>query len=150
MRRVLPDVRFLYGTPPVCDNPPARLVRAGGEHAVKRHFRDGQGRLLQSDKGWRDLKLKQREWISDELRTRYLAAYDATGKAPSKKECDAIVREVIGLIEARNIWIPSREVFAYFSGRKGRWLGRHLRRLEAAACAEGGSAAQNGEGSCES
>lgn len=122
---------------------------------MKRHFRDGQGRLLQSDKGWRDLKLKQREWISDELRTRYLAAYDAAGRAPSKQECDAVVREVIGLIEARNIWIPSREVFAYFNGKKRRWLGRHVKRLEAAVCEEGGSAAavresgfsESGEGS---
>lgn len=103
---------------------------------MKRHFRDSQGRLLQSDKGWKDLKLKQREWISDELRTRYLAAYDEVGRAPSKQECDAIVCEVIGLIEARNIWVPSREVFAYFSGRKRRWLGRHVKRLEAAACEE--------------
>lgn len=98
---------------------------------MKRHFRDAQGRLLQSDKSWKDLKLKQREWISAELRTRYLAACDAADGPSSKQECDAVVREVIGLIEARNIWVPDREVYAYFRGKKNRWFNKHARSQEA-------------------
>ena len=98
------------------------------QETMKRHFRDNQGRLLQVDKTWKNLRTKQQELIAHELRTRYLTAYDETGKLPSKKECEAIVYEVLDLIEARNIWIPAREVFAYMNKHKTRWLNKHLKR----------------------
>ena len=38
---------------------------------MKRHVRDNKGRLLQLDKKWKNLRVGQKEWISNELRTCY-------------------------------------------------------------------------------
>lgn len=98
---------------------------------MKRHIRDSKGRLLQVDKGWKNLKTKQQDWIADELRTRYLKAYESAGGEPSKQTCDEIVWKVCDIIEKRGVWLPGREVFAYFSKKKRHWLKKYLQRKEA-------------------
>ena len=99
---------------------------------MNRHIRDDGGRLIQLDKKWKDLRIRQQEWIAEELRTRYLKAYDEAGSEPSRQVCDDILFQVTEMIEARGIWIPDGEVVRYFHKKKGRWLKKHLQRREEA------------------
>ena len=97
---------------------------------MKRHIRDDKGRLIQLDKKWRNLRTRQQEWIAEELRARYLKAYDETGMEPSRQVCDEILLKVTNMIDKRGIWIPDSEVIRYFHKKKGHWLKKHLRRRE--------------------
>jgi len=59
------------------------------------------GRLLQTNKKFSALKQKQKEWITNELRQRYIGAinYPYTKLHPKKR--DQILNEVYDLIEEK-------------------------------------------------
>ena len=97
---------------------------------MKRHIRDDRGRLIQLDKKWKSLRVGQREWIAEELRTRYLKACDEVGGEPSKQVCDEILFKVTEMIDRRGIWIPDGEVIRYFCKKKRHWLKKYLERKE--------------------
>ena len=97
---------------------------------MKRHVRDNKGRLLQLDKKWKNLRVGQKEWISNELRIRYLEACEDAGGVPSKRACGEILFKVIEMIEQRGIWIPDDEVIRYFNKKKGSWLKKYLKQKE--------------------
>ena len=97
---------------------------------MKRHVRDSKGRLLQLDKKWKNLRAGQKEWISNELRIRYLEACEDVGGVPSKRACDEILFKVTEMIEQRGIWIPDDEVIRYFNKKKGSWLKKYFKQKE--------------------
>ena len=71
------------------------------------------GKVLQCDKRWTDLKKTQQEWIAHLLRERYLKG--------SVSGNEAIVSDVMRLIQERGIWIAAAEVERYFNSRKAKW-----------------------------
>ncbi|QLK09385.1 hypothetical protein BMG_6160 (plasmid) [Priestia megaterium] len=72
------------------------------------------GRLLQTNKKFSALKQKQKEWITNELRQRYISAinYPYTKLRPKKR--DQILNEVYDLIEEKEVWIPYGEVKRHY------------------------------------
>lgn len=80
------------------------------------------GRLLQTDKKYSNLKTKQKEsinrWIVNEVR----AYYKTNGRMPRKEqEFQTVLNKLYERIEAANIWIPYGEIHKRFMGsRMGR------------------------------
>ena len=77
------------------------------------------GRLLQTDKKYSHLKLKQKEkiyaWMFEETKH----YHDKNGRCPDKKEEDAvIVNAVYDRIEKAEIWIPYGEVLKHYRSIK--------------------------------
>ena len=80
------------------------------------------GKLLQTDKKYSNLKMKQKEninlWIAEEIR----AYYKLNGKMPRKEhEFQIILDKLYERIDAADIWIPYEEIHKRFMGsRMGR------------------------------
>lgn len=80
------------------------------------------GRLLQTDKKYSNLKMKQKEninlWIVQEIR----AYYKANNRMPRKEqEFQIVLDKLYERIEAADIWIPYSEIHKRFMGsRMGR------------------------------
>lgn len=73
------------------------------------------GRLLQTDKKYSNLKLKQKEkihmWMYEETKL----YHDRNGKCPAKKDEDAaVIDAVYARIEKAGIWIPYGEVSKHY------------------------------------
>ena len=83
-------------------------------------YRNGQ--LFQTNKRFADLKQKQKEWINNQLKEKYIANYKETGKKPTKQMKEKILIEVYEKIEGKGIWIPFSEVDKYFSSKINSYL----------------------------
>jgi len=86
-------------------------------NVIKNHHHDSQGRLLQTNKKWSDLKNTQREYISNFLREKYLSCAITNDRKPSKMDKKQILDEVYDKITERNVWILKQEVNDYFNGK---------------------------------
>lgn len=75
------------------------------------------GRLLQIDKKYSNLKMAQKEkinrWLRDELRR----FYRENGRMPRKEEFDIVIEYLYDRIEAADIWIPYEEIVKRFRGK---------------------------------
>lgn len=87
------------------------------------------GKLLQMNKQFRDLKRSQQEKINGWLFQEYRRLWMEDGREPQKKK-DEIVHKVMELIHEAQIWIPETEVRKYFSGRVSRYRKRIHRELQ--------------------
>ena len=77
------------------------------------------GRLLQTDKKYSYLKLKQKEkiyaWMYEETKS----FHDRNGKCPAKKDEDTVVVDAVyDRIEKSGIWIPYGEVYKHYQSIK--------------------------------
>ena len=79
------------------------------------------GRLLQTDKRFSDLKMRQREKISSWLLAEYQAKADQHGIPLGKRQKEEILDSVYEKIQKHEIWIPYYEVKQYFSSRLVKW-----------------------------
>lgn len=68
------------------------------------------GRLLQTNKKWGQLKEKQRIWIIETAKIEYLTFIDKNNKLPRKKHKEAVLDRVYEHINAKEIWIPYYEI----------------------------------------
>lgn len=75
------------------------------------------GKLLQTDKKYSNLKMGQKEkinkWINEEIR-RY---YNENGVLPTKESFSVVINKVYERIEAAQIWIPFDEIYKRFYGK---------------------------------
>lgn len=93
---------------------------------MKRHeWVDGQ--LLQTDKKYAHLKLKQKEKIAAWMYEETLKYYKATGKMPEQHHDDEVVDAVYERIQAANIWVPYGEVAKHYHDKRTQ-LCRRVRR----------------------
>lgn len=76
------------------------------------------GRLLQMDKQFSDLKERQKSRIAEWIYTAYREAYLQTGKEPDKEADTVILDSVMEKIEDAEIWIPYGEIASYYRRRK--------------------------------
>ena len=83
------------------------------------------GRLLQTDKPFSQLKQKQKEKINEWLYQEYRALYCQIGKVPDARHNDKILFAVQEKIEEAGIWIPFGEVQKYFFGKKTAFCKRY-------------------------
>lgn len=78
------------------------------------------GRLLQTDKKFSSLKEKQKIKIAEWIYEAYRKCYVQSEKIPAKKNDSEILSDVFVKIEEEQIWIPDREIYAYYHKRKGK------------------------------
>ncbi|WP_394549138.1 hypothetical protein [Priestia aryabhattai] len=96
---------------------------------MKNHVYEN-GRLIQTNKKFSALKQKQKEWITNELRQRYISAinYPYTKLRPKKR--DQILDEVYDLIEKKEIWIPYDEVEKYYFSKIPSFIRKNKKMME--------------------
>lgn len=87
------------------------------------------GRLLQTDKCFSNLKERQKQKISGWLLEEYKKAVKAHGAPLGKCEKEYIVDCVYEQIEKCGIWIPYYEVEHYFSSRMVKWNRKYAEEL---------------------
>ena len=80
---------------------------------MKNHERVN-GKLLQTNKKYSHLKLKQKERIHQWMYDSYKKIYQKTGRYPEDKEADEVLFPVMEKIESADIWIPYREVARHY------------------------------------
>lgn len=76
------------------------------------------GRLLQMNKRYSDLKLLQKEKISQWLYEEYRNMRLSTGRAPGKSQDAELLEKVYAKVQDSEMWIPFGEVFRHYKGRK--------------------------------
>lgn len=76
---------------------------------MSRHFRVN-GKLLNTDKCWTDLKQPQKEWISQVLTEEYLSFILKNSRKPTAVESERILGTVYNIIINKEIWVPIEEV----------------------------------------
>lgn len=76
------------------------------------------GKLLQMDKQFSDLKERQKSRIAEWTYMAYREAYLRTGKEPDKEIDTIILDSVMAKIEDAEIWIPYGEIVSYYRRRK--------------------------------
>ena len=74
------------------------------------------GKLLQTNKKYSQLKLKQKEKIYQWMYEAYRDKYRELGKYPDLKDIDDILEPVMERIDEAEIWIPYGEVRKHFKG----------------------------------
>ncbi|MDL2259211.1 hypothetical protein LJC42_08735 [Eubacteriales bacterium OttesenSCG-928-K08] len=75
---------------------------------MKNHeWRDGK--LLQTNKKWSQLKMSQRAWILETTRAEHVAYVEQHGALPMKKKKEVVLDAVYEKINERGIWIPYGE-----------------------------------------
>lgn len=78
---------------------------------MKNHLRrDGQ--LLQTNKKWSHLSMKQKAWIVEMTKAEHQRYVEEHGRLPLGKYKVAVIDRVHALILERKIWLPERELVA--------------------------------------
>jgi hypothetical protein len=87
------------------------------------------GRLIQTDKPFSQLKATQKEKISEWLYQEYAKVYQSIGLPPDTRRNDTILSAVYEKIEQAEIWIPLGEVRKYFYRHKTKYKNRYEKSL---------------------
>jgi hypothetical protein len=77
------------------------------------------GKLLQTNKRFSQLKKSQKEWIATELRTLYHNQMSESGttKKLSPDNFNTVISSLYEQIQNREIWIPHGELKKYANGK---------------------------------
>lgn len=76
------------------------------------------GKLIQTDKRFSQLKMKQKEKISIWLFEESITYYKENRKSPNKTQDTEILWKVYDKIQCAGIWIPFFELEKYYSTKK--------------------------------
>lgn len=87
------------------------------------------GKLLQMNKQFSSLKERQKTKIAEWVYTTYREAYQKDGRVPGKEVEGKILDSVMEKIKEADIWIPYREVAAYYRKRRNKLKKRLEREL---------------------
>lgn len=87
------------------------------------------GRLIQTDKPFSQLKQRQKENINEWLYQEYKKIYVKNGIAPDKRYNEDILDAVYEKINVAEIWIPFGEVRKYFYSRKNKFKKRYEKQI---------------------
>ena len=85
------------------------------------------GKLLQTDKQYSQLKMKQQEKISDWYYQAYRQVYFESGRLPDARQENDILFDLMQKIESAEIWIPAYEVERHFASKRASIQKRVLR-----------------------
>jgi hypothetical protein len=101
-----------------------------GDEELKNHIRVN-GRLLQTNKSFSALKLKQREWIATLLREKSITLMQKQRRKLSHLEREQVLEETLTAIEKKGIWIPDHEVRQYYASKVQRYYTTNLNHCSA-------------------
>lgn len=85
------------------------------------------GRLLQTNKKYSQLKHSQKEFIAHELYAQCKAYVMTKGVFPNNKQNYDIIDAVMEKIEERQIWIPKDEVYKHFISKKEKYRAKMVK-----------------------
>ena len=88
------------------------------------------GRLIQTNKKFSQLKQSQKSKINEWLYQEYRKIYDSKGKPPEKQDKDKIVSAVYDKIEEATIWLPLGELYGYYEAHINKFRKRYERGKE--------------------
>ncbi|MDF2058418.1 hypothetical protein [Priestia megaterium] len=88
------------------------------------------GRLIQTNKKFSALKQKQKEWITSELKHRYISAINYPHTKLNPKKRDQILDEVYDLIVTKDTWIPFHEVKKHYFRKIPSFISSHRKMME--------------------
>ena len=83
------------------------------------------GKLLQTDKRFSQLKQTQKEKINQWLYDEYKRIYDKIEKPPDSRHNEDVLGQVYSKIEGAEIWIPYCEIRQYYYSRKNAFRKRY-------------------------
>ena len=95
---------------------------------MKNHIKV-DGKLLQTNKRYENLKQKQKDKIMSWLYEAFEAKYLEKERMPDKRGDEEIVDAVYDRIQAADIWIPYGEVYRHYIAKKAKlrkWVERKL------------------------
>jgi len=95
---------------------------------MKNHIKV-DGKLLQTNKRYENLKQKQKDIIMSWLYEAFEAKYLEKERMPDKRGDEEIVDAVYDRIQAADIWIPYGEVYRHYIAKKAKlrkWVERKL------------------------
>lgn len=84
----------------------------------RKNHRMEDGRLLQTDKKYAHLKLKQKEKIASWMYEVTKAYYDEHEEFPTDKDIDELAEAVYSRISDSEIWIPYGEVYKHYKRKR--------------------------------
>ncbi|NHN33334.1 hypothetical protein [Paenibacillus agricola] len=84
-------------------------------------------RLLQTNKSFSALKLKQREWIATLLREKSITQMQKQRRMLSRLEREQVLEETLTEIKKKGIWIPDHEVRWYYIKKVNRYYSTYLK-----------------------
>lgn len=96
----------------------------------RKNHRIVNGQLLQMDKTYSQLKMKQREKIAVWMYEETLAYYNEHHKMPMGHKSNDIVDRVYERIKKAKIWIPYDEVHRQYIKKKTKIINRISKKLE--------------------
>ena len=82
---------------------------------------ENDGKLINVEKKWSHLKMKQKEMIFLKFRNAYIRFLNNEGRHPDKLECGVIVDEVYNFIRRKGIVIPHGDVKKAFDGKLNKY-----------------------------
>lgn len=85
------------------------------------------GKLLQMDKKFSNLKMKQRDKITAWVYEEYIKYYDDNHREPDNAGDTQIVEAVLRKISKAEIWIPNEEIYDYYARKKSHLAERRER-----------------------
>jgi len=85
------------------------------------------GKLLQTNKKYSQLKLKQKEKIYEWMYAAFRDVFQQNGRFPGQKQDEVILDKVMDIIRAAEIWIPEYEVEKHYRGTKSKLYKRYKR-----------------------
>ena len=88
------------------------------------------GKLLQIDKKYSNLKNKQKDTIAQWMFEETRAYYEEHKRFPEGKDNDEVIRKVYEKTEEREIWIPYDEVYEHYLKKKNKINKRVLESFE--------------------
>jgi len=86
-------------------NNDATVIKKVGKNHIKVN-----GKLLQTNKKWSQLKQKQRDWIYENVRLEHQKFVDQNDRLPRKHSKKELIAIVEAKVDERGIWLPSYEL----------------------------------------
>ncbi len=91
---------------------------------MKNHMM-ANGKLLQTNKNFSQLKNSQKEKINGWLYEEYEKLWKENGRAPEKHQKEAIINNVYTRIEEAEIWLPLDELYSYYESHINKFRKRY-------------------------
>ncbi|AVD54582.1 hypothetical protein BEH_24810 (plasmid) [Priestia filamentosa] len=88
------------------------------------------GRLIQTNKEFSALTKKQKDWIQQALKERYIKTMKSSDVKLKPNKRDQILEEVYDMIEEKDIWIPFGEVKKYYYSKISSFIRSHRKQHE--------------------
>jgi hypothetical protein len=88
------------------------------------------GRLIQTNKKFSALTKKQKDWIRQALKDRYIKTMKFPDVKLKPNKRDQILEEVYDMIEEKEIWIPFGEVKKYYYSKISLFIRSHRKQCE--------------------